>query len=97
MYRVVRTDIRPSVDIPFFDFVPTPYVANVIAQIPVTIEYSLSLDTLTRTCLFTWDSEAAYLTYITDATIRVDAIDPREQYNNVNNIVDTFTHLDDII
>lgn len=92
MFRIVKTQTRPSTDVDFwtnqnvsievFQYVNTNHQPNII-----NAEVSISEDGLTLTKTTTWTSKSAYEAFLSDLIVIESFINPSHVYMNDNGII----------
>ena len=90
MYTVIREDVRPSADIPFFQL-RIPYVDVLFVRKGLTRNHTMSEDGLTRTVTFKAPSKEAWEAFINDARFRAEFLTEQDKYNAEHGITHTVT------
>lgn len=98
MYKIVKTQTRTSVDVPFYheyavseqtykDYFKKNYID---AKKLLSYNTIMSEDRLTATHTLIWESRQAFLNFNTDLYIYRNQAEPARNYDIDNNITSTF-------
>ncbi len=85
MYTVVKTFTRPNADVPFFR-AQLPYIQDLIFELGITNQATLSEDQLTQTITLVAPSRAVFRQLVEDAIFENNFKAPQDEYNTAHGI-----------
>lgn len=85
MYTVVRQDVRPNTQTPFF-LLRLPYVKQLVESLGISRQEVLSEDGLQLTCTINCPDEAAWIAFSEDPTFVENYLTVMREYNTLNGI-----------
>jgi hypothetical protein len=104
MYKVIRQDVRPNLDVPFGteDFLNISvttrlYLMTTHSDKFINISSENSPDGLTQTTTIIYASKDAYLAFTEDPEVIENIINKPKEYNDANGIIRTRISEEEII
>lgn len=85
MYRVTKTDVRPSADVPFFSL-RLPYVRELMSTLNITRTEALSPDGLTRTSVLTAPDQQTWVKMRDDVVFNTNFVAGQAEYDGLHGI-----------